>query len=145
MAVVAAGEIAVVEFDVHHRGAVELDADFHDGVLVRDFEAVDGGMGLDHGLAVLGGLVLDAGLGAEERAIGDLEGVDHADPALVGLAGEIVGEEKLALLGDGFGGDRRELRSVGRESGGDEEEREEGFHGEAQSQVQKCKSAKVKA
>ena len=142
VAVVATGEVTVVEFDVDHRGAVELDAAFHDGVLVRDFEAVDGGVGGDDSLAILGRLGLHAGLGAEEGAIGDLEGIDHADPALVRGAGEIIGEEQLALLGDGFGRDRRELRSVGRESGGEEEEGEEGFHGERQNtgaKVQKCK------
>ena len=94
VAVVATGEITVVEFDVDHRGAVELDAAFHDGILIRDFEAVDGGVGLDRdGLAGLGEDIFNAGLGAQEGAIGDLKGIDHADPALVGSAGEIIGEE----------------------------------------------------
>ena len=123
VAVVGGGVLTVVEFDVHHRGAVELDADFDDGVLGRDFEAMHGGVGLDHGLAVLGRLVLQAGLHALERTVFDGEGRDDLDPALVRGAGEVIGEKQLAFLGDRFGRDGRS-----RESRGGEEERKEGFH-----------------
>ena len=139
VAVVGGGVFTVVEFDVHHRGAVELDADFDDGILGGELEAMDGGVALDDALAVLGGLVLQAGLHALEGAFSDGEGRDDLDPALVGGAREIIGEEQFALLGDGFGRDGRSSESCR-----GEKEREEGAHGESRIQVQRCKSAKVK-
>jgi hypothetical protein len=68
-------------------------------------------------------LILQTGLHALERAFFDGEGRDDLDPALVRGAGEIIGEEQLAFLGDRFGRDGRS-----RESRGGEEERKEGVH-----------------
>jgi len=142
VAVVATREITIVEFDINHRGAVEFDAAFDDGILVRNFETEDSRVSLDgDGLTILGENILHAGLGAEQGTIDDSKSRDDFDPALVGSAGEIISEEQIALLGDGVSRNGREFRSVGRESGGDEEERQEGAHGERCGY--RCKGAKV--
>lgn len=101
VAVVGAFVFAVVELDVNHRGAVELDLALDDAVLGGDLQAVDGSVGLDLGFAVGGGDGLVAGLGALEGAVLDGEGRDDLVPDL-GRRGalEVVGEEEFLLHGD---------------------------------------------
>ena len=71
---------------------------------------MDGGVGGDGGLAVLGGDVLVAGLRALEDAVLDDEGGDDLVPELRGLfALEVVGENRLKMVSGPGGGSIGEL------------------------------------
>ena len=86
VAVVGAGEFAVIEFDIDHCGAVEADFAFDDAVFGGDFEAVHGGVGFGDGFAVSGRFVFVAGLGAFEGFVFDGKSGDDFVPDFGGFA-----------------------------------------------------------
>src|SRR5438552_2802175 len=134
MAVVGAGEFAIIKLHVNHRGAFEADLAFDDTVLGGNFQAIDGGMGGDDRFPVLGRRVFLARLRALERPLLEGESIDDLMPWLRGRGTlEVIGEKKLLLMGDGFS---RDGGQIGGESsrcderkGGEENARVHGMSG----------------
>ena len=111
MAVVGALEFAIIELDIDRIRAFEADLALHDGVFGGEFQAVDGRMRCDGGLAVGGRHVHLARLGASQCALLEGESVYDLMPALVVLGAlEVVGEEQLLLVGNRPGRHRIQVR-----------------------------------